>query len=136
MPTLSGINHITIAVSDLHRSLAFYHETLGFEMRARWDTGAHLCIDGLWLCLTIEPAKPAKDYTHIAFSISKEDFSAWQDRFNKATVKLWKTNRSEGDSLYFLDPDGHKLELHVGDLNSRLAAMHESPYPGQIVTSN
>ncbi|WP_159065009.1 hypothetical protein [Thaumasiovibrio subtropicus] len=39
-------------------------------------------------------------------------------------------NRSEGQSLYLLDPDGHKLELHVGDLNSRLAHITEVSYPG------
>ena len=33
---------------------------------------------------------------------------------------IWKDNRSEGDSLYFLDPDGHRLELHAGSLASRL----------------
>ncbi|HEX5514181.1 MAG TPA: glutathione transferase, partial [Gammaproteobacteria bacterium] len=43
---------------------------------------------------------------------------------------IWKDNKSEGDSLYFLDPDGHKLEIHVGDLESRLAALREKPYEG------
>lgn len=39
-------------------------------------------------------------------------------------------NKSEGQSFYFLDPDGHKLELHVGDLASRLAQCREKPYSG------
>jgi glutathione S-transferase len=30
--------------------------------------------------------------------------------------------------VYFLDPDGHELELHVGDRRSRLAACHAHPY--------
>ncbi|ECC9552432.1 hypothetical protein DTF12_00300 [Salmonella enterica subsp. salamae] len=32
--------------------------------------------------------------------------------------------------LYLLDPDGHKLELHVGNLASRLAQCREKPYSG------
>lgn len=43
---------------------------------------------------------------------------------------VWKDNKSEGQSFYFLDPDGHKLELHVGDLASRLAQCREKPYSG------
>lgn len=39
-------------------------------------------------------------------------------------------NKSEGQSFYFLGPDGHKLELHVGDLVSRLAQCREKPYSG------
>ena len=42
----------------------------------------------------------------------------------------WRSNRSEGDSFYFLDPDGHRLEAHVGGLASRLAACRAAPYAG------
>lgn len=38
--------------------------------------------------------------------------------------------KSEGQSFYFLDPDGHKLELHVGDLASRLVQCREKLYFG------
>ncbi|WP_173859970.1 MULTISPECIES: hypothetical protein [Pseudomonas] len=32
--------------------------------------------------------------------------------------------------FYFLDPDGHKIEAHVGDLVSRLEACRQRPYAG------
>lgn len=41
-----------------------------------------------------------------------------------------RDNRSEGASFYFLDPDGHRLEAHVGDLASRLRTCREHPYAG------
>ena len=39
---LRGLNHITIAVSDLERSVAFYIEIAGMKAHVLWDKGAYL----------------------------------------------------------------------------------------------
>ncbi len=66
---ITGVNHVTVVVADLDRSLDFWRDALGLSLRAQSSKMAYL----------------------------------------------------EGGTLYVLDPDGHKLELHLGDLASRLA---------------
>lgn len=135
---LSGFNHLTLSVRDLARSVSFYHELLQFRLEAQWDNGAYLSLPGLWLCLSREPERegtPTAGYTHYAFSISATDFPAFQRRLWTAEVVEWKNNTSEGNSLYFLDPDGHQLEVHVGDLVSRLAECRQAPYAGMRIFS-
>jgi catechol 2,3-dioxygenase-like lactoylglutathione lyase family enzyme len=128
---LTGLNHLTLAVTDLNRSVEFYQKRLQLRLEARWDTGAYLSLPGLWLCLSFDPlrkSETAADYTHYAFSLDAADFPLFVERLRSANVREWRDNRSEGASFYFLDPDGHKLEAHVGDLASRLAACRQRPY--------
>lgn len=66
---LQGLNHITIAVSDLEHSLAFYTELLGMKAHVRWDAGAYLSLDGVWFCLSCDAPKPSLDYSHLALDI-------------------------------------------------------------------
>jgi len=130
---LTGLNHLTLAVRDLERSVDFYRQLLGFRLLAVWDAGAYLSLGDLWLCLTLDSLKaetPAPDYTHYAFGIAQTSFDAFLERLREHGVTEWRQNRSEGESLYFLDPDGHKLEVHVGDLASRLAQCRVQPYAG------
>jgi catechol 2,3-dioxygenase-like lactoylglutathione lyase family enzyme len=120
--TISGLNHLTLAVHDVSRSVSFYTEVLGCKLRAVWAEGAYLEAGGLWLCLSYDPTartSPHPDYTHIAFTVAEDEFSTLAARLT-ASCPMWKDNRSEGASVYFLDPDGHKLEIHVGSLESRL----------------
>ena len=138
---LSGLNHLTLAVSDLTPSVDFYHQLLGMRLHARWDGGAYLSCGELWLCLSLDAqrhkiAPEESDYTHYAFSVAEADFASMTERLAQAGVVVWKDNRSEGASYYFLDPDGHKLELHVGSLAARLAACREKPYAGMVFTSD
>ncbi|WP_269715862.1 fosfomycin resistance glutathione transferase [Caulobacter sp. NIBR2454] len=127
-----GLNHVTFAVADLERSTTFYRDLLGFQLRARWADGAYLEAGKLWLCLSLDPdarGEPHPDYTHLALDVAEADFGALSDRV-RAAAPVWKDNRSEGASLYVLDPDGHKLELHVGSLASRLQHYRTHPAPG------
>jgi glutathione S-transferase fosA5 len=130
---LTRLNHLTLAVADLERGFAFYSELLGFRPAALWDRGAYLTLGDLWLCLSLDETRIAPrqpDYTHYAFSIAQEAFAPFRARLLEAGVTEWRRNKSEGDSFYFLDPDGHRLEAHVGDLASRLAQCRAQPYAG------
>lgn len=127
---LSGLNHITLAVSNVANSLNFYVETLGFTLKAKWAHGAYLSLGDLWLCLSGDKVSVSDDYTHYAFSIPTEEFDVFVERLRSSGVTEWKTNKSEGKSVYFLDPDGHRLEIHDGDLESRLRACRIQPYEG------
>lgn len=129
---VTGLNHLTFAVSDLDRSVAFYRDLLGCELKAVWVTGAYLEAGGLWLCLSVDQEarrEPHPDYTHAAFGVEAGAFEALAARV-RAAARIWKEDRSEGASLYFLDPDGHRLELHVGSLETRLKHYRDHPELG------
>lgn len=131
---LTGLNHLTLSVRDVARSVAFYRDTLGLRLHAHWDRGAYLSAGDLWLCLSLDgqstAALASSAYTHYAFSIAQDDFPAFAARLRTAGVAEWQQNSSAGDSLYFLDPDGHQLEAHAGSLAQRLAACRAAPYQG------
>ncbi len=135
MPAVTGLNHITLAVAELPRSVRFYRDLLGMTLRAEWPEGAYLEAGALWLCLSSDAKarrEPHPDCTHLAFDVAAHEFDALAERIRE-NAALWRENRSEGASLYFLDPDGHKLELHVGSLESRLAHYRANPAPGRIL---
>jgi hypothetical protein len=69
----------------------------------------------------------------VAFSVGAEDLPRLRAEIVGRGCRIWKENRSEGASLYFEDHDGHKLELHVGDLASRLRACRGAPYPEMVL---
>ncbi len=133
---LSGLNHLTLAVINLDHSIEFYAELLGFRPRARWDAGAYLSLGDLWLCLSEAPnggiLAPATGYTHYAFSVEAKDFMRLAGALRQARIPEWRDHTSEGASIYFLDPDGHQLEAHVGTLETRLAECRAHPYAGMV----
>ncbi|HYQ14634.1 MAG TPA: fosfomycin resistance glutathione transferase [Polyangiaceae bacterium] len=132
MSGVGSLNHVTLSVAELERSFRFYSQVLQFRPLARWKRGAYLLAgEQTWLCLTLDArvrSEPAAEYSHLAFSVTAESFATVVARLRDSGARAWQENSSEGDSFYFLDPDGHKLELHVGDWRSRLEACKQQPY--------
>ena len=127
---LNGINHITVAVRDLDKSFDFYVSLLGMKPHIKWNRGAYLTVGNLWFCLSCDESEPAKDYSHISFNVEENHFAEISKEIIKANVTIWKDNKSEGRSIYFLDPDGHKFEIHSGSLNNRLTELKNKPFEG------
>ncbi|HWQ12761.1 MAG TPA: VOC family protein [Roseiflexaceae bacterium] len=76
---ITGINHITLSVRGIARSLAFYRDVLGCRPLARWPAGAYLLAGNQWLALVVDPAVragPLLEYRHVAFSVPPEEFAA------------------------------------------------------------
>ncbi|MBN9616021.1 MAG: glutathione transferase [Acidobacteriales bacterium 59-55] len=133
---VTGLNHVTLSVVDLDRAFRFYSENLGLRPAARWYKGAYLTAGDFWICLTLESDLSERPlnltYDHIAFTVSASDYQTLCSRLIDAGAQQWQENHSEGDSFYFLDPDGHKLEIHVTGLQSRIETLKRTP-PRELV---
>jgi hypothetical protein len=49
------------------------------------------------------------------------------ERIIESGATIFKDNTSPGNSLYFLDPDDHKLEIHTGYWRERIAVKKNAP---------
>jgi catechol 2,3-dioxygenase-like lactoylglutathione lyase family enzyme len=132
MGKVTGLNHVTFAVRDLQRSVEFYSDLLGFAIRMRGPSSAYLEAGTLWLALVVDnnlKPVPSREYSHVAFSVSISGLAPLVARLKAADVVCWQEADTQ-ESFYFLDPDGHKLEIHSGNLQSRLAARAALREPG------
>lgn len=133
MRMITALNHITLAVTNIEKSFSFYRDILGFKPVVKWNKGAYFLIappdalqSGFWFCLNVDDKRqPNLCYTHYAFSVSNNDFDALAAKIIASGATIFKETKTAERSLYFLDPDGHKLEIHVGDWQTRIAAKKE-----------
>lgn len=127
---IEGLNHITLEVSDINRSFQFYHNILGLKPLCRWHMGAYFLTGETWFCLIVDDSHPSRinsSYTHYAFSINQQNFPVLKQKILDSGAQIFKENVSEGESLYFCDPDGYKLEIHIGNWQTRLASKKLNP---------
>jgi glutathione S-transferase fosA5 len=118
---ITGMNHITLAVKNIDKSFAFYRDILGLLPLVKWDKGAYFLVGSFWFCLNLDEKRESSPcYTHYAFTVATENFEAMSQKIIDSGAQIFKDNTSPGDSLYFLDPDGHKLEIHTGSWNTRV----------------
>ena len=113
---IRGVYEIAIRVWDLSRSESFYCETLGLEVGIRDEQRGlvFLRAGGQAGMLVLQQDRGDWPTQHFAFTVAAEDIENAAAILRQRGVSVdgpilheWMPARS----VYFSDPDGHKLEL-------------------------
>lgn len=127
VPEISGIHHVTLSVSDLERSIAWYSDVLGAAVARRWAA------DGIDKALVkVGPVTITLvnhgDYAvrgqfserrcgldHLSFAVAdRVTLDAWLARLDELGVTRGEISRGgTGDVLSFRDPDNIALEFYT-----------------------
>ena len=122
-PTTSrGVHHLALLSSDVERTVRFYQGLLGFPLteifeNRDYEGSNHFFFDignGNALAFFDFPDLDLGDYRevlgglhHLAISMEPSRWEEAKERLEDAGVELHQV----GDSIYFRDPDGVRLEL-------------------------
>jgi glyoxylase I family protein len=126
---ITGIHHITLLVTNLDRSVAFYRNVLGMRLVKQTvnedDRSARHFIFGdadgrpgtLITCLEypdLDEGKVGRGSTHhFALSVDSEaELNAWRQYLEERGIPTTQVmEREDFKSLYLRDPDGHIVEI-------------------------
>jgi len=121
---VQGIDHAALSVEDLERSLKFYTEVLGLKISPRENQKPgteYFLYCGNSLIGLIQGDRVGKKHlledaglggNHVSFRIATRDFDRFAQELKARGVTItFEKKRERSWSLYFLDPDGNKLEL-------------------------
>jgi catechol 2,3-dioxygenase len=113
---------VTLTVSDLSRSIAYYSNAIGLRVNSSSDDGsARLGVTGRDLVVLVEQpgARPGRGRTtglfHLALLLpTRRDLGTWLAHAAADGVHL--TGASDhfvSEALYLRDPDGHGIEIYA-----------------------
>lgn len=125
---INGLNHLTIHVTNLERSMDFYKNILGLVPMMKWDHGAYLGFptglngsgSSTMICLVAndnERLDPSG--MEIAFATTESGLYEISKRYGKSSV-VDHCNPLSSEALRVTDPDGNNIALYCGDCNQQL----------------
>ena len=122
MIKIEALDHVALSVRDVARSAKWYGEILGFKRlhEDKWN-GIPVFVGNGDVAIALFPAaeeigstsadRAAVRTLHFAFRTDRENFSRAQDELKKRAIPFEFQDHEISHSIYFHDPDGHKIEI-------------------------
>lgn len=140
MIKIERVGHLVISVRDMETSLDFYTRVLGLKLMGE-DSGVtflsangrdHHEISLVEIGLQAEKAKINElGLVHFAFRLRSEAdlLEAYETLLKEEVQVAYTVNHGVTKSVYFLDPDGHLVEVYADNTPEEVASF-ENPYSG------
>ena len=135
---LEGIDHVALSVRDVEKAAQWYIDVLGFKKlhEGMWD-GVPIFIGLGTTALALFPIRgnpngPARHAVafgggrereskgtrmlHLALRANRKNFVAAQEELKQRGIKFEFEDHEISHSIYFRDPDGHRLEITTYEL--------------------
>lgn len=114
------VERVHLKVTDLERSLKFYQEVIGFQVKERSETAAALTADGETVLLTIEQPRDVIPKTgrttglyHFALLLpTREHLAQIVRHFAELGLRIGSADHLVSEALYLSDPDGNGIEIY------------------------
>lgn len=108
---LQQLDHIALTVRDVDKSVRWYQNVLGLvrQYEEVWGSfPAVLSVSGT----SLGPCGPGEIcIRHVAFRTDRGNFDRARNDLAEMGIKIEFQDHEIAHSIYFLDPDGHQLEI-------------------------
>ncbi|MBB1295233.1 VOC family protein [Pseudoalteromonas sp. SR44-5] len=119
MPTLSGVDHCHLNVTNLAQAVTWYKTVLGFNIvpeLAFWDEGTGpLTLEDPAATIRLALFEREGSSKGIAFGASGEQFIAWLKHLADLNIKTVVADHKVTYSVYFQDLSGNSHEITSHD---------------------
>jgi catechol-2,3-dioxygenase len=128
---VDAIDHVEVFVTDLEQAARWYRQVLGLTEQARWDPEPVMIgVGGTQLALfRAVPDPPAAEpertrrWHRVAWGTDARGFEQAQRHLAACGVPFrGPVDHKTARSIYFQDPDGHRLEITTYESSAARAA--------------
>jgi catechol 2,3-dioxygenase-like lactoylglutathione lyase family enzyme len=116
------LNHVSISVADIKRSVEFYQTLFGMTIKSQQGVGANVTASGDGTVVNLAPGpgpeflgiyqgKPAGDIGHFCLGVQNFDADQTMGVLDGRGVKASMRNRGGSKEIFLTDPDNISVQL-------------------------
>ena len=106
-----SLNHVSLIVSDLDRSVAFYQRVFGLGVRSKQTGGVNLAVGDAFLGVYQAGANAPAQINHFCFGLDSFDPERTVAALGASGVKAESRVRDGVAQVYCNDPDNLRVQL-------------------------